>query len=58
MSATCEVRLKPPFDEAQGGPEFIEGPDATDVKVRLKPDTTEDPTGAKANATPIAEGQR
>ena len=23
------VRLKPPFDEAQGGPEFIEGPDTT-----------------------------
>jgi ATP-dependent Lhr-like helicase len=27
---TAMVRLKPPFDEAQGGPEPVEGPDATD----------------------------
>jgi hypothetical protein len=26
-----EVRLKPPFDAAQGGPEPVEGPDAPDV---------------------------
>ena len=26
---TAMVRLKPPFDDAQGGPELVEGPDAT-----------------------------
>jgi ERCC4-related helicase len=33
-----EVRLKPPFDEAQGGPECIEGPDPTDTAVLLATD--------------------
>jgi len=45
--ATDTVRLKPPFDKAQGGPELVAGPDTTETAtetaetVRLKPDTTE-----------------
>jgi molybdopterin synthase catalytic subunit len=36
------VQLKPPFDDAQGGAEALEGPDTThsSERVRLKPDTT------------------
>jgi alanyl-tRNA synthetase len=29
------VRLKPPFDAAQGGPEAVEGPDPTEMSCRL-----------------------
>jgi 5-methyltetrahydrofolate--homocysteine methyltransferase len=37
------VRLKPPFDEAQGGPEPVEGPDPTDIAdVATSPDPTAD----------------
>ena len=39
------VRLKPPFDEAQGGPEALEGPDTRDAgSVRLQADREMGPT--------------
>jgi hypothetical protein len=49
-------RLKPPLDATRGGPEFVEGTDATRVPpvVRLKPDATDVrpvATGANRNTT-------
>jgi hypothetical protein len=34
FSQCSTVRLKPPFDDAQGGPEALEGPNTTYVNFR------------------------
>jgi tRNA modification GTPase len=62
-----KVRLKPPFDEAQGVPEALEGPDTTDEanlpRVLLQPHTPDErdvprntlsPEANRATTTPMA----